>query len=219
MSLSNLANLLSSLPTFSVRDYETKNIIHPKDWFVIEIINPNLETGPWIAGGSCLRWLEGKEILGTSHDIDVFFRDSKQFCELRDKIKNFSKDQEYTSVHVVTTKNAVTYKVYDKEDTSKVWNVQLICQHYTDIHDVFDHFDFRVCKISMDGNKWIAAPGALNDLKHKKITVDRFLPDKILSRIIKYYVYGYSLPENLVKDLISNTDVSKDFSNEFDYDI
>ena len=41
---------------------------------VLNLVNPNIENGPWIAGGSVIRWMQGLSMNSFS-DIDVFFHD------------------------------------------------------------------------------------------------------------------------------------------------
>ena len=104
-------------------------------------IKPDLQHGPWIAGGAVLRWYQNKPV--GDHDVDVFVKNDEQFNQVKNNIIN-----KLNGTILFDSDNATTYKVYINRDTP--YEIQLI-KHYCDsLKDCLDRFDFTVCKISTE---------------------------------------------------------------------
>jgi len=50
--------------------------------FLFDLIKPNLTHGPWIAGSCPMAMVQGRPIMGTGHDIDVFTATDDQYDRL-----------------------------------------------------------------------------------------------------------------------------------------
>lgn len=87
-----------------------RTICHIDDAQMIELISPNLETGPWICGGAALSWYNNKPA-GLS-DIDVFFASEEQFRTHTEKFSDLK--SAYPKLILCGTHasiNATTYKI------------------------------------------------------------------------------------------------------------
>lgn len=168
----------------------------------------NLQTGPWIAGGAALTWFQGNPV---TSDIDIFFQDEVQWEAFRlaliekcrgarqandvygspPRIFLIGVDLKYSVI--CDTENALTIKL---ENTQ----IQLIKKFSKSITDVFDSFDFDVCKFATDGDHYIHIDRALDDLSKKILHSEKFKPS-LLSRIMKYTTYGF-IPDRHTLELI-----------------
>lgn len=171
----------------------------------------NLQTGPWIAGGAALTWFQGNTV---TSDIDIFFQDEDQWEAFRlafienyrytqqvnsdfeslylcDKPISISSDFGYSVVS--ETENALTMQI-------KGTQIQLIKKFSKSITDVFDSFDFDVCKFATDGESFHPFDRALDDLSKKILHSEKFTPS-LLSRVMKYTTYGF-IPDRHTLELI-----------------
>jgi hypothetical protein len=159
-----------------------------------DIIQPNLETGPWIAGGAALQWFQGLPV--KSHDVDVFFRDTEQYEALYDNIihvRGYTKH--FSQVKLFVSENAETFRVYldttDKQQKQQEWKVQLIKHFVPNVNDLLKRFDISVCKIATDCKKFKIMPGTVQDIYNKRLRFPQGMKPDSLKRLIKYYGYGY----------------------------
>ena len=97
MNFKNLEELFSSL---TEADTVHKNngmpvdivnfpTIHRDDSEPLTIIWPDINQGPWIAGGACLRWYQGQPV-GES-DIDVFCANAEQAQRIINEVKSYGR--------------------------------------------------------------------------------------------------------------------------------
>ena len=161
---------------------------------VIEI-QPDLENGPWIAGGAALQWYQGLPV-GKS-DIDIFCASEKQADEV---LKRLRRD----SSHYVryNTKNAVSLEWNN-------WDLQVIKRrYYSNIQEVIDSFDITVCQIATTGSDWVMNSNTAKDIRERNLRFTHPLHPDSIKRLTKYWIYGYRPVEGTI-DAILNDPVTK----------
>lgn len=211
------------------------------DWAITRVIEPNFETGPWIAGGSVLQWYQGLNV--DSHDIDIFFASQSQMetfetellnkCQFHhdsgsNKLQKKVKKAKYEALFsdppkdiisiqtVYMTENAHTYSV-DIGYTN--YKVQLIKKYYPkSLEDLLNNFDISVCRIATDFLKFRASPEAIVDIKHKRLNFPHGLRPDSLKRIVKYYSYGFTPDPDLWEQALNVPGVVLKFEATGDYD-
>jgi hypothetical protein len=180
------------------------------DFFAINTIAPNLETGPWIAGGAAMKWFLGENVgrktnyedFSSLHDIDVFCANNEQLVQVRERLikTNVCTERPYV------TDNAETYKFKSYNDTQ--WKIQLVvCKFFDSAESLLDAFDFVCCGIATDGNKYIMLPNAASDLNNKILNINRYNPTTVLARTLKYWSMGFTPSLELVEKISSDTTV------------
>ena len=189
--------------------------VHEQDWPALDIIQPNLKDGPWIAGGSCLKWYQGQPV--NMSDIDVFFRDAFQMRRVMNRIEDTKR------FHIKhRSKNAVTYDystpIESIEETSTVFTIQLIQHSYfNSAQEVIDKFDFSVCQVATCGEEWILGEHTAKDIRTRSLRAVGEIKGDVAKRLTKYWVYGYRPVDGLMNDIISNPNTRYKFSQDEDY--
>ena len=171
-------------------------------------IKPDLQHGPWIAGGAVLRWYQNKPV--GDHDVDVFVKNDEQFEQVKNNIIN-----KLNGTILFNSDNASTYKVYINRDTP--YKIQLI-KHYCDsLKDCLDRFDFTVCKISTDGVSWVKGQNFDRDFESKSLVIEGGLRPDSIKRVVKYICYGYEPGDDLLDELYNDDNLKLAFSDDEDY--
>jgi hypothetical protein len=188
---------------------QTYFCIPQTDSIIYDLIQPDLEHGPWIAGGSVLRWFQNLPITG--HDIDVFCASTVQYENLLTNITHISQsNRNPTSRLVLNTlfqsDNAVTFKLivltplnedkdtsfFNFDNTGIEYKIQIIKKYMPrNLDELMSKFDISVCRMATDCKKFHVTPEALRDLKDKKLVFPQGLKPDSLKRLIKYYSYGF----------------------------
>ena len=170
----------------------------------------NLTTGPWIAGGSIRKLYKGLD--WTTGDIDVFFSSKNQYDEWSKIISNISRKDDKNEPSFLnmfsykrkcahlehSTKNASTWRLQIPDVCSV--NIQLIKSYFSaDIIELWDTFDFTVCKFASDGNIIIASEDAIQDVENNKLRLSTDLKNRALPlRVIKYFAHGFNVDDDLL---------------------
>ena len=189
---------------------------HPipkEDHEPVTIINPNMETGPWIAGGAVLRWYQGQPV--DESDIDVFCANAKQAADVINAVKS----QGQYSVKF-ESENAVTLSLWSKEQGSAKlpWTIQIITRRYfASMRDVLDNFDITVCQIGTTGEEYILGKTTAKDIREKNLRFNRPLQPDALKRLVKYWTYGYRPVDGLLEDIQNNPNAKWQFELDGDY--
>jgi hypothetical protein len=184
--------------------------VHPDDkQMVFDIIRPDINNGPWIAGGAVMLWAQGKPV--DISDIDVFFKDEQQYLMLA----NLLNSMDFTCVY--RTENADTWRKYVGGKNNQI--VQLIKKCYFEsAEDVIGRFDLSVCQFVTDGITTITGKTAVSDLKNKTFSLVKPNPD-IIKRVVKYATYGYTPNDDVIDYLKENKDkINHDFKGSHEYD-
>ena len=170
-------------------------LVHDDDQVAVTLIAPDMENGPWIAGGAPLHWELGKSVQ-LHHDIDVWFRDLLQFSAAVLRLR------EHADV-VCETPNAHTYRFYHSDEGTRT--IQLVkANFFNSAQDVIDHFDFSVCQIVTDGKTIQYGEHTRDDICAQRLRVVKSRDDAA-KRIVKYLAYGYKMSLEDVKENFAMT--------------
>jgi hypothetical protein len=194
-----------SYPKLDTVEYPT---IHYDDWVPVSIIDPNKNNGPWIAGGSVLKWYQSQPV-GES-DIDVYCSSPMQVERI---LQSFTDKISFNKRH--SSDNAITLEVYKDTNT---WTVQIIKKSfYTDMQKVIDGFDISVCQLATDGNEIILGEHTARDIRERNLRMRMPLQPDAAKRMIKYWTYGYRPVDGLL-DSVRNNPVGRwEFNPAEDY--
>jgi hypothetical protein len=192
--------------------YET---IPKHDCEPVTLIEPNINTGPWIAGGAPLRWWQG-HLVGES-DIDIFCRDAQQVQDVIQRIKSQGR---YTQKHA--SENATTLLYWRKGDYNTQWVLQVINRRYfNSIEEVIGNFDLSVCQIGTCGNEWVLGETTAQDIHNKALRFNDPLHPDAVKRLTKYWIYGYNPVPGTIEAIQNNPEsrwkftVDEDYNNAF----
>ena len=155
-------------------------VVPPSQAYAIYMIRPDLQNGPWIAGGAVRQWNEGLEVI---NDVDVYFANQAQLHLVEDHLKNIG----YQTFH--NTDNAKTLQCeIPKHGDENMLPIQLIIKDFHVSADkILDSFDLAQSQMITDGYTLYGNP-----LCHsKEIIIENYKPDTILKRMVKYVAYGY----------------------------
>lgn len=194
----------------NIYDFET---VHPTDWEPVTIIEPDIDHGPWIAGGACLRWFQGHPV-GNS-DIDVFCRSPKQAKDVIDRIKSY---QRYQVKH--NSENAVTIEHRNKSmwEDHDTWTIQVIVRRFfNSLDEVIDNFDITVCQVGTGGTEWVLGKHTARDIREKNLRFAKLQPDAP-KRLTKYMTYGYRPVEGTFEQICSSSDTRWKYIPGEDYE-
>jgi len=216
MNFKNLEELFSSL---TEEDTVHKNngmpvdivnfpTIHRDDSEPLTIIWPDINQGPWIAGGACLRWYQGHPV-GES-DIDVFCANAEQAQRIIDEVKSYGR-------HSVKfqSDNATTLSYHSKDDYSKSWTIQIITRRYfSSLDEIINNFDITVCEVGTAGNEWKLGPFTARDIRERNLRFRLPLHPDALKRLTKYWAYGYRPVEGTIEAIQNNPNANWQFGAE-----
>jgi hypothetical protein len=195
----------ASLPV-SIHEYPTIPIV---DREAVSTIEPDMNKGPWIAGGAPLRWYQGQPV-GES-DIDVFCASAKQAADVIERVKSYGR----YSVKF-ESENAVTLSYYDKNNGS--WTIQIITRRFfSSMQEVIDNFDISVCQVGTCGTEWILGQEAAKDIREKNLRMYIPLQPDAPKRLTKYWTYGYRPVPGLLSAIMNNPDTRWSYSIDEDY--
>ena len=182
--------------------------VHKDDSEPLTLIWPDIERGPWIAGGACLRWYQGLPV-GDS-DIDVFCANAKQAADVIENIKSYGR----YSVKF-ESENAVTLSYHSKDDYSKSWTIQIITRRYFgSLEEVISNFDISVCEVGTAGNQWQLGPFTGRDIRERNLRFKIPLQPDAMKRLIKYWAYGYRPVEGTIESIQNNPNAKWQFGAE-----
>jgi hypothetical protein len=199
-------------------------MIHADDREIVELIAPDMERGPWIAGGAALKWYQGLPAGGS--DIDVWFKDQESFDRLKQKMTHQKNRETSIGSWPLIEFEVKTLETWDilhvSPNAITIFNnnskhiVQLIQKEFFDSpQKVLDTFDFEVCKVLTDGKQFLFGEHTLEDIKTKTLRVLKVTPS-LVSRTIKYMTMGY-VPCPELKALLVSGSVNVDFRGINDY--
>ena len=192
-------------------DIITVPCCHNDDQEPMSIIWPDLNHGPWIAGGACLRWYQGQAV--AENDIDVFCASEEQANKIIDLVKSYGR---YSTKH--ESANATTLSYYNKDHT-KTWTIQVIKRRYfKSLQEVIDNFDITVCQIGTGGHEWLMGKHTARDIREKNLRMKLPLQPDAAKRMSKYWTYGYRPVEGLLDAVRDNPEAKQTFEIDGDYE-
>jgi hypothetical protein len=178
----------------------------------VAIIKPDINQGPWIAGGAALRWYQGQTV--GDNDIDVFCANAKQAAEVIEDIKSYGR---YQVKH--ESENAVTIYYHHFGEWHTGWNIQIITRRYfSSLEEVIDNFDLTVCQIGTTGTEWSMAPQTAQDIRQRNLRFTLPLAADCAKRLTKYWVYGYRPVPGTLEAVIKNPNTRWKFDSVGDYE-
>lgn len=186
--------------------------VHSNDQEPVNVIVPNFDKGPWIAGGACLRWYQNQPVEGS--DIDVFCASAIQAQTLIERIKSYGR------FHVKSeTENAVTIQYTAKgEDYRDGWTIQVITKrYYSSLKEVVDNFDITVCQVGTTGYEWVIGNNTARDIRERNLRMTLPLHQDAVKRMTKYWVYGYRPVPGLLENIQNNPQGRWVFNPSEDY--
>jgi hypothetical protein len=197
-------------PAILPREHRLYPCVADEDQEPVGLIQPDIDHGPWIAGGAALQWYQ-RQCVGLS-DIDVFCCDEQQALAVIERIKSHP-----DSVIRYRTANAVTFELLRKGPDPD-WRIQIIiAQYYADIESVLDNFDITVCKIGTAGQEWRLGPTTARDVREGVLRMIQPPREGAVKRLIKYWTYGYEPVEGLVESIADNSATQWVFNSDEDY--
>ena len=183
---------------------------------LLNLIKPNMELGPWIAGGAGLRWYQG--LTTGSSDIDVWFRNRIQFEQVFNTLTSYVKH----FALVCKTENAVTLRfTIPAEDKSTdqpypdYFDIQLISKKFfSSPEDIINYFDFTICQVVTDGDQVMIGPRTHYDIKHKILRFNGDVNSTLaVRRFTKYLCRGYRPVDGMVAEMMAIPDLKLDFKD------
>lgn len=185
--------------------------VHKDDSEPVNLIWPDIQRGPWIAGGAALRWYQGLPV--GENDIDVFCANAKQAADVVELIKSYGR----YSVKF-ESENAVTLSYWNKDDPMRKWTIQVITRRYFgSLQSVIDNFDITVCEVGTAGNEWLLGPRTAQDIRERNLRFKMPLQPDALKRLTKYWAYGYRPVEGTIEAIQDNPVAKWQFSETEDY--
>jgi len=185
--------------------------VHRDDSEPITLIWPDLERGPWIAGGAPLRWWQGQPV-GES-DIDVFCANSEQAEAVIERIKEYGR-----WTRKFDSDNATTLSYWSKDNDRKTWTIQIIKRrYYKTLQEVIDSFDMTVCEIGTGGNNWLLNKMTARDIRERNLRLKMPLQPDAVKRVVKYWTYGYRPVPGLLEAVQNNPIAKWEFALDEDY--
>ena len=182
--------------------------VHKDDNEPVNLIWPDIQRGPWIAGGAALRWYQGQPV--GENDIDVFCANAKQAADILENIKSYGR----YSVKF-ESENAVTLDYWSKDEYNKRWTIQVITKRYfASLEEVINNFDITVCEVGTGGNEWKLGPFTARDIRERNLRFKLPLQPDALKRLTKYWTYGYCPVEGMISEIQNNPIAKWQFSAE-----
>lgn len=180
--------------------------------FLADELGFNMTTGPWLAGGSVRKSFLGYSI--ENSDWDVWFSSHSQFDRAQARMDKIGAEVIHRSENSFTFRYT-GHSVYDVSQT-----VQLIKKkYYSSPREIIDNFDFTVCQLVTDGRSIMFGDRTIYDLNHRLLnSATDYLAENIMSRMIKYMVYGYRPTAELldmIREKIDTINFRK-YTHEYD---
>ena len=159
-------------------------------------ISLDINDGPWLAGGSILRWFNNEE----EADYDIFFNDGEQLDKAKTTMFNAGYNMEDSSSY------AYTYRHHSKEFT-----IQLCFKEfYNTPKEVIDSFDFKVCKWICANNMILSYNKTIDHAQRKEIVIDKIQNAAyMLQRLFKYNKRGYTFDDSQIRYILHKVRTDK----------
>lgn len=180
-----------------VKPYPT---VHYDDLEPVSVIQPNIETGPWLAGGACLRWYQNQPVGDT--DIDIFCANPRQCQEVIDRIKSYGR---FSVKHESENATTLEYHPMDRTQGIDRWILQVIKKDfYTDLESIINRFDISVCQVGTAGNELVIGEHTARDIRERNLRMTMPLHQDAVKRLTKYWTYGFRPVPGLLEAIKDN---------------
>jgi hypothetical protein len=178
------------------------------DQEIVDAVQPNIDQGPWIAGGSVMCWTRPQ--LNWDYDVDVFFRDDQQYNQVKQRLDQAG----LASVH--SSEMAITYQ-YCTEWSSRGRRVQLVKLLEPSVHQLLNHFDISACRVVSDGQRaWALDAECWRDLTCQQLQFLRLIPETAVRRFLKYRARGFRATQDTVRQIQNLPELCVNFAGNND---
>jgi hypothetical protein len=201
------------------------NLIHNEDREAMDVIRPDMERGPWVAGGAPLSWYNKMPL--EAGDVDIFCNSLKQAKEVIKRLEATNRASQHYKTDNATTFRYGSYKNFTRVapavpsitmQMDKDWHLQVITKRfYKSAQEVLDNFDISVCQIVMDHNTLLLGETTARDIREKKLRFVNYREDSV-KRLSKYWTYGYRPAEGTLENIRTMFNKDYEFSMDDDYD-
>jgi hypothetical protein len=187
--------------------------VHEDDLELESWLFENIGSKFWIAGGACLSWYQKQ---ACESDIDLFFPNQKAYDKALSLFQKLSKPTLTTKkiivIEVSNTDNAVTFKI--AKPYHKAYDIQLIKRRfYSTVDQLFQDFDFSVCRIAWDGQRVYTDKNFATDVKTRRLRVEK-MSKHTPARLVKYWVYGFTPTDEDLDLVLQDETASWEQSND-----
>lgn len=159
--------------------------------FDLGIRDCDMMDGPWLAGGTLRRLVEGQ--IYTGADFDFFFKSKEQKNEFKDRIEAF-----YDCEVVFESDNAVTYKMLYGHQMVIMQLIHL--KYYDTPSEVISEFDLIACQLITNGNVLVYGTNTFEQIDKRILKVNKNVLTKemysavhTMRRMIKMGADGYRM--------------------------
>ncbi len=183
----NLSKFLSKRGTYLKSD-----VLDKINYIKHELNIPlNIDEGPWMAGGSIIKLILGRDL--DNSDLDVFL--SKGYNEGGGHFKDL--DERLTRIAPKPKRRSSAYGMPRVETSyaftyqTDIGKLQLIHRaHYESPHELLGDFDFTICQFATDGITIAFPEQAIEDLNNRRLRLH--MVSRIhISRFHKYTSLGF----------------------------
>jgi hypothetical protein len=167
--------------------------------------------GPWIAGGSLRRTLQGKE---PESDFDFFFRDADQLALFVRKLEDRGLEKIRETAHHVHYRGRLGSE-------AALRDVQCIrFSFYESASAVINSFDYTICMLAFDGKTLTLGDFTLWDLGRKRLAIHKIsFPVSTMRRMLKYTSQGFTACKgclaSILKSVPENPELMEQLSIEY----
>jgi hypothetical protein len=181
---------------FVTEEFNLKYNLFPSN--LIEKLPMLKEKGIFLCGGAALALYLGNSY-DSINDFDFYAKNVIAQKWFDSWIQSHLKMKS----HFVTD-NAITYinstQQYEQTPSGKV---QLIIrQHFFNYYEIFNTFDFSVCKVGYDGKEFYFGPNTLQHILEKKLVLEGKPTADFVKRWFKYSLRGYKMPNDIAAQII-----------------
>lgn len=160
-------------------DYNTDSMLSVVNNLPCVMLSP---TGPWLAGGSVLRWFTDEPQSG---DFDFYFANQAQYNQFSDNMK-------YAASRIHSSAYARSYQI--AVDGEKVIVQAVHAQFFPTLESVLLSFDLTICQLGFDGQDIEFGPTTKDDIAKRQLVPHNITNSaNTIQRLAKYSARGYEL--------------------------
>lgn len=160
--------------------------------YLSDVIKPDWQLGPWVAGGSVRRLISGTSPFES--DIDVFFANEAQKDRWLERIK-----AAYPEAVSLANAQNVTFTLPGGQKLQAIH-----VTYYETPQAVIDSFDFTICQLITDGDRLETGEFTLWDLARKRLVLHKLEhPVPTMRRMIKYTKQGFYACSGMMSDFLN----------------
>jgi len=149
--------------------------------------------GPWIAGGSVWKAIEG---IPLDCDIDFFFSSPQQFEVYLGMMRGVPYSTKILKESSNGYNTTFDFHIYERGKINKIQKIQFVCAVFCETPlKLIDSFDFTVCQFAFDGKTLYTGNDSFVHLKERKIVFHNIRDIYATTAHLKKYVdRGFNIP-------------------------